>query len=312
MKSEVARQKLPITIAIQNFLGACEGRNLSRATIDWYRCVLNRFAKVTDEVPTLPEVIDKYLSNINGEPETRHSHFRALRAFYNFVSSRYNSANPIKKISPPRVPKKLMSTLEYYELHGLLNSASTLRDIAIITLLIDTGIRTSEVINLRRQDIREQTIVVTGKTGQREIPISQEPLILLRKLIILNGDKDYIFWGHKGRLTRSGVYQLIKDCMKKAGIAGPKHGAHRIRHAFGKGWLVNGGDIRSLQQIMGHANILTTEKYASLNLHDTIDKHSRFTPLRSAHAAAQQSFIHTTEATKEAGTVINERRSTTR
>ncbi|GAJ16173.1 unnamed protein product, partial [marine sediment metagenome] len=58
--------------------------------------------------------------------------------------------------------------------------------------------------------------------------------------------------------------------MRKAGIHGPKLGSHRLRHAFGKGYLVNGGDVRSLQEIMGHENIATTQKYANLNLSDTI------------------------------------------
>ncbi|GAH82748.1 unnamed protein product, partial [marine sediment metagenome] len=76
---------------------------------------------------------------------------------------------------------------------------------------------------------------------------------------------------------------------------------------FGKGYLVNGGDIRSLQQIMGHANISTTEKYASLNLNDVVIKHHKFTPLRAAHAAAQESLFDTSTVVREAEAILKEK-----
>jgi len=92
-------------------------------------------------------------------------------------------------------------------------------------------------------------------------------------------------------MSRFVVYRAVSRLLKEIGIEGAKMGPHRLRHAFGKGYLVNGGDTHSLQQIMGHANITTTEQYASLNIKDVIEKHHKFTPLWSAHAAAQESFL---------------------
>jgi len=91
--------------------------------------------------------------------------------------------------------------------------------------------------------------------------------------------------------------------MKKAGISGPKLGPHRIRHTFGRTYLVSGGDVRSLQTIMGHTNITTTERYSSLTLKNTIPKHHKFTPLRAAHAAAQESLF-SPRVIKEAEEII--------
>ncbi|GAI85846.1 unnamed protein product, partial [marine sediment metagenome] len=120
---------------------------------------------------------------------------------------------------------------------------------------------------------------------------------LLLALIAIDGKSELVFPGSGGKpYSRHSVYRLIRKLMKQADIQGPKLGPSRLRHAFGKGYLVNGGDIRSLQQILGHANITTTEKYASLNLNDVITKHHQFTPLRSAHAAAQGSFLDTSQA----------------
>ncbi|MBA7602291.1 Tyrosine recombinase XerC [subsurface metagenome] len=307
-------------MAVDDFLRSRQARNLSPITIAWYREKLQLFARLCPELPEEPGPIEEHLATIQGVPETRHAHFRALRAFFKFVSERYEPAsrkkrlpNPMTKVAPPRCPKKVMTTLEPDETMRLLlssssslllsSSSSSLRDKALLTLLIDTGIRTSEAAGLRKQDIKTSTVRVRGKTGEREIPISEETKGLL--LTLSAQDKgEYIFNGHKGPLGRHGVYRIVNAHMKKAGISGPKLGGHRLRHAFGKGYLVNGGDLRSLQQIMGHANITTTEKYAALTLDDTIKKHHQFTPLRAAHAAAQESFLDKVEAVREAEEIL--------
>lgn len=205
----------------------------------------------------------------------------------------------MKGVAVPRVPRKVMATLEPRELHRLLNSPTVLRDKALITLFVDNGIRTSELVTLRPQDILTDTILVRGKTGQREVPVSEETQRLLLALIQQNKDKKFIFYGQRGPLTRMGAYRIVRDCMERAGIVGPKMGAHRIRHAFGKGFLTSGGDVRTLQEIMGHANLSTTEKYANLNLTDTIKKHHRFSPLHTAHQAAQESMFQTVREAEE-------------
>ncbi len=198
--------------AIGEFIDSRVSSNLSPLTIAWYRTRLERFAEFCPDLPQEPRSLEAFLATINGTPETRHAYFRALRAFFRFISDRYGTSNPMNKVAAPRCPKKLMATLEPEQVMGLLISASNLRDRAVLTLVIDTAMR--------------------------------------------------------------------------ADIPAPKLGPHRIRHAFGKGYLVNGGDLRSLQQIMGHASITTTEKYASLNLSDTIKKHHSFSLLQGVRAAA--------------------------
>lgn len=294
-------------IAVNSFLHSRQARNLSPITIAWYQAKLQLFAQLHPELPEEPGPIEECLATIKGAPETRHAQFRALRAFFKFVEERYELPNPMAKVGPPRCPKKVMATLEPDQIMMLLlsSSQSSLRDKTLLTLLIDTGMRTSEAAGLRRQDIRSSTVRVWGKTGEREVPISEETRRLLLNLI--DQDKgEYVFNGHKGPLGRHGVYRIVSAHMRKAGISGAKLGGHRLRHAFGKGYLVNGGDLRSLQQIMGHANISTTEKYAALTLDDTIKKHHKFSPLRAAHAAAQESFF-TSQAIKEAEAIVAEK-----
>ena len=191
----------------------------------------------------------------------------------------------------------------------LINEASNLKDKALVTLFADTGARLSEIASLRRQDIKDDSIRVNGKTGEREIPILDETRRLLSALIAANGNSQYVFTSHLNErpLGRSAIYFIIRSLMEKAGISGPKLGPCRLRHAFGKGYLVNGGDLRSLQQIMGHANISTTEKYTSLNLNDVVIKHHKFTPLRAAHAAAQESLFDTSPVVREAEAILKEK-----
>jgi len=289
--------------AVDEFLRSRQAGNLSTITIAWYRGKLQLFARSCPKLPKKPGPIEEHLATIKGAPETRHAQFRALRAFFKFLNQRYKLPNPMTKVDSPRCPKKVMATLEPGEMMRLLaSSSSSLRDNALLTLLIDTGIRTSEAAGLRKKDIKESTITVRGKTGEREIPISEETRRLL--LALITDKSEYVFNGHKGPLGRHGVYRIVRACMGEAGIYGPKLGGHRLRHAFGKGYLVSGGDLRSLQQIMGHANITTTEKYASLTLDDTIKKHHQFTPLRLAHAAAQESLFDTEQALEEAEKIL--------
>ena len=291
--------------AIQAFLQNRRARNLKPKTIQWYEAQLSRFSQFCPQLPTEPGPIEEFLDRLPSTPETRHAYYRSLKALYRFICKRYRFANPIELIDSPRYPKKIMPTLEAQEIMRLLNSVTDLRDKSLLTLLVDTGARVSEVTSLRKQDIKADSIQVTGKTGQREIPISDETRRLLLVLISTDGKSELVFPGSGGKpRSRYSVYRLIRKLMKQADIQGPKLGPHRIRHAFGKGYLVNGGDIRSLQQIMGHTNITTTEKYASLNLNDIIAKHHKFTPLRSAHAAAQESFFDTSQALKEAERIV--------
>jgi integrase/recombinase XerD len=137
------------------------------------------------------------------------------------------------------------------------------------------------------------------------VPISEETRRLLLTLISADGKSEYVFLNERGNpLTRYGVYWIVRGYMRKAGIQPPKLGSHRLRHSFGRGYLINGGDVRSLQLILGHADIRTTQKYASLNITDLVAKHHTFTTLRPAHAAAQESFLDKVKALEEAEAIV--------
>jgi len=293
--------------AIQEFIASRIAANLSPATIQWYKDRLLPFATSCPTLPRRPEPVEYFLAEVQGSPETKYDVYRALKTLFKFMSSRRRLPNPMDAVQPPRRPKALMPTLEVGELMRLLHSAESTLDRAIITLLVDTGVRAGEVCSLLKQNIKQETIVVHGKVGWREVPISDETRRLLLQVAALSPD-DYVFHGHKGPITRHLIYAIVRRILQKAGIKGPKLGPHRLRHAFGKNFLVQGGDLRSLQEIMGHADIETTQKYAALNLTDIVKKHQKFSPLKAAHAAAQESLFMP-EVLKEAEEILKGRSS---
>ncbi len=289
--------------ALGEFIASRIAANLSPATIQWYKDRLLPFTRFCPNFPRRPEPIEGFLATVQGSPETKYDVFRALKTLFKFMSSRRGLPNPMDAVQSPRRPRMLMPTLEVEELMRLLHSADSLRDRAIITLLIDCGVRAGEISSLLKHNIKQETVIVRGKVGWREVPISEETRHLLLQVSTESPD-DYVFHGHKGPISRHLIYAIVRKSLEKVGIKGPKLGPHRLRHAFGKNFLVQGGDLRSLQEIMGHTDIETTQKYATLNLGDIVKKHQKFSPLKAAHAAAQGSFLDKDSVLKEAERIL--------
>lgn len=262
--------------AVQLFMTNCELKGLSAKTIKQYRQQLSYLSKAFKKLPTKPEQIETILSSINATRETIHSYYRTYRAAYNFWDKRYKTGNPMLNVTPPKLKSKVMPTLEASDLNLLYIFSTKGRDKALISLLLDTGIRASEATNLKRDGIKEGYIIVDGKVGQRTVPISDFVTSML--LSLPQREDGYVFHGHSGKLTRSGAYRIVNRTLQRIGITGPKLGPHRLRHTAGRQYLVLGGDVRSLQMILGHKNIKTTEKYTSLTLEDIKQKHKKYSP----------------------------------
>lgn len=290
--------------ALSEFINSRISANLSPRTIEWYEDRLRPFVKSCPNLPQRPEPIEDFLAGVQSSPETKRDSFNALRTFFKFICQRHRISNPMEAVIPPRRPKTRMATLEANELMMLLQLADNLRDTAILTLIMDNGMRAGEVCSLLKHNIKQETVLVCGKTGWREVPISDETRELLLQLAAQSVD-DYVFHNDHGKpISRFSIYRIVRKYMERAGIKGPKLGSHRIRHGFGKNFLVEGGDLRSLQEIMGHSDVKTTQKYATLNLTDIIKKHRKFSPLKAARAAAEQSFLSEPEVLREAEEIL--------
>jgi len=298
--------------AVQSFLYNRRSLNRRPATIKWYERNLRRFIDFSEELPTEPEPLEQFLSEVvpDEKEQTRHGHYRTLKALYRFTCRRRRLPNPMDLIDPPARHKKIKPTLTARELMMLLSKPPGERDTALLTFLIDSACRAGEAASLRKQNIYEGYVMVDGKTGQRFAFISEETRRLLLNLVASNnGGSDHVFLGQRGPLSTSGIYRIVSKHLKVANIPPPKMGPHRLRHAFGKNYILNGGDTRSLQEIMGHENISVTEEYVELSREEVQAKHHRFTPLRSAHAATQGSMFPddaTRQALEEAEKILTD------
>jgi len=268
--------------ALGMFISNKTDRGASKRTIEFYQGNLGHFARSFPLLPKAASMLQGYIGTIPWTQETRHGYFRSLRAFYNYLEkNNLIKTNPMRLVDAPILKRKLMPTLEADEIahvFGMLKYCS-LRDRAFVTLLLDTGLRASEATSLTEWNISHDHVLVDGKTGERKVPISRETSKLLVQLVNSQSQDTYVFRGQHGRATRSYAYRVVRQLLEAAGIANNKLGPHRLRHTFGRHFLVNGGDISALQVIMGHSNIETTRLYCSLTDNEVTEKHRQFSPL---------------------------------
>ena len=264
--------------AVELFLSNREWRGLSIRTRQQYRQILYLLTRMFPNLPLTPEDIERFLASRNVSLQTIVDYIKVLKVFCNFNEKRHGIPNPMKYIESPKLTNKVMPTLEIGDIQLLSVFVKNQRDKALIHLLLDTGIRAGEAINLKRDDINEDFIKVKGKVGERIVPVSNSVVELL--LSLPKYPDGYVFHGKQGRMTRSGVYYIVRKYLRMIGITGDKLGPHRLRHTFGRQYLVLGGDLRSLQLQLGHQNIQTTQKYANLAINDVIKKHHKYTPLQ--------------------------------
>ena len=172
--------------------------------------------------------------------------------------------------------RKLPRVLSKAELLTLLQTANNDRDAAVIATLLDTGLRVGELASLTKDDIQRNGLTVCGKVGHRVVPVSPGIYSLLHR----QGDRHYVWIGQKGPLTTSGLQQIVRRTMRRAGFQPPKIGPHCLRHTFGVQWMLGGGDLSSLQSILGHSKVETTMLYAQMGNNLLLEQHRKFSPMR--------------------------------
>jgi site-specific recombinase XerD len=273
----------------------------SAKTAENYKLYLERFVEFTNDITVdkiTSEVIRKYrlwlnrYKNYNDDELatiTQSYHLIALRGFLTYLSKRDIASLSPEKIELPKISRKQVTFLHYDEVARLLDTISIesedgLRDRAIIELLFSSGLRVSELVNLNRDHVntKRREFMVRGK-GQKDRPVFIGEAAASRVEDYLAARLDnlpplFLSYSRNNTATTSGDYRrlstrsiqrIINKYAKLAGIT--KHvSPHTMRHSFATDLLMNGADLRSVQVMLGHSNISTTQVYTHVT-----DEHLR-------------------------------------
>jgi len=271
---------------LQAFLdGLVVERGLSTNTIEAYRRDLRQHLLFLSSqgVGDLPQVEEShlilYLGRLrrgNAAPATVMRKLSAFRAFYRYlVRDEKIPADPTANLPAARLLRRLPSVLSIEEVERLLAQPDArtrrgLRDRAMLELLYATGLRVSELAGLRRGDLNLDLGLVRclGKgSKERIVPVGRPALEAVRAYLAARRDAaPALFLGNKGRpLTRVALWRIIARSARQAGIRGPVT-PHTLRHSFATHMLEGGADLRAIQELLGHANIVTTQIYTHVSV----------------------------------------------
>lgn len=237
----------------------------------------------------------KALKNLGLTTSSTARYFSSLKGFFNYLTqNNYIETNPMDKINAPKLSKKLPSVLNVSEVEEILskpdvNDKLGLRDKAILELLYACGTRVSELISLKISDLffQEEVIRVFGKgSKERLIPIGSSAIkwvqMYLKKsrplLVKQMKSENYVFLNLRGtKLSRMGVWKIIDCYVKEAGIKKDVH-PHTFRHSFATHLLEGGADLRAVQEMLGHADISTTQIYTHIDRDYIKQVHKQYHP----------------------------------
>jgi len=291
-----------LIIDFVEFLEVERGR--SQKTAENYALYLNRLVEFSGDIKvgdiTL-ETIRKYrlwLNRFEDEqkrklsPRTQSYHLIALRVFLKYLARRDIKSLDAAHIDLPKVHKPQVSFLHVDEVEQVLaaipkDSKTHERDTAMISLLFSAGLRVSELVSLNRDQINldRREFIVRGK-GQKDRPVfisnqaadaislylasraDDSPALFINQSANAGADDDH-------RLTPRSVQRLVEKYARAAGIT-KKVSPHTMRHSFATDLLMNGADIRSVQGLLGHADIATTQVYTHLTDQHLKEVHERF------------------------------------
>lgn len=249
--------------------------------LEVYNVFLNE-KKISYLKITRNEVVEylKYLDYLNYKNKTISRNLSCLRSFYNYlVEIKLLSSNIFKRIKNPKVEKKLPNYLNIIEIEEVLenikeDTKEDIRNKCIFELLYSSGMRVSEASNVRLNDIEinSRFIRITGKGNKERLAYFGEEASRLLKLYInfreefvVNEQTDYLFLNKFGRqLSRSSIEHIINNIIEKSSIK-HKISPHVLRHTFATHLLDNGADLRSVQELLGHENLNTTEIYTHVS-----------------------------------------------
>jgi integrase/recombinase XerC len=295
---------------VESFLGYLDtAKNLSSHTLSNYRRDLEKFSSycrqqsITESSNAHNADVRQWVASLHRQGLSGSSLQRALsalRSFYKFQNRQGGAHNPALGVKAPKVAKKLPKALDVDKMQQLLTIGGddwlNVRDRAMFELMYSSGLRLSELVELNVADIdlRDALVIVTGKGRKtRTLPVGAIAIDVLRQWLAQRNDNsidcDAVFISKKGRRLGPRSIQLrLKKYSVEQGVGQHVH-PHMLRHSFASHLLESSGDLRAVQELLGHANISTTQVYTHLDFQHLAKVYDRAHPRALKKPSVQKS-----------------------
>lgn len=290
---------------LELFLTAKRGGLASEKTIIYYEHWAKDFFRFAVDVgvyeweSVTAEHIQTYLSALREKRNLRsvtvHDSYRAIKAIDRWLfTNGYIPSCAVDRVNPPKQDKVIPRTFTVKEVQAMLGACNKfsftgVRDKTMLTLLLGSGIRKSELAGILSEnvDLEQGCIKVYGKGGkERIVPLARKAKTALEEYGQMKDRQvfpirsKYFFVSNRGaRLGNGAMSSIFKRIKERSGIQGAKVSCHTWRHTFAKSYLMNGGDVFSLQRLLGHSDLTTTKRYLNLNNKEIQTQYDKFNPL---------------------------------
>lgn len=280
-------------------------KGLSSNSVEAYAADISRFLdflesrKIESFNQVDVTVILAWLVHLNQEglaPKSRARHLITLRGLYRFLTAeKFVPVNPVKEVDIPKTGRSLPDIITVPEVAALLDTIDPtlpreLRNAAMLEIMYGAGLRVSELIHLKTQDVNldANLVRVTGKGDkERMVPLGTKAAAVTRQWkdqgrprMLGNITSPFLFTARAGKpMTRQGFWKIIKKYAVQAGIS-RNVTPHTLRHSFATHLLEGGADLRSVQIMLGHTDISTTQIYTHISRDYLLRMHERYHPRR--------------------------------
>lgn len=284
MESTELQESMSLEEIFEEFTMYLRMKDYSEFTVSAYRADFNIFLEYLDKMKT-PRSLDKlnskkvrqftvYLKMKDYTPTTIARKINFLRSFTKFcINEDYLTENPMKKVEVPKKEKRVPIYLSNDELEKLLATPTKLVEKAVLYLFAFTGIRRQELVNLNLEDIDLENNLLTVRKGKgnkdRVIPINQRLKDVLQSYLIHRPKVEHnalIVGVYKGRMSPTAVHNIFQRNFTKSGIKKEGLSIHKLRHTFATLLLHNHVDLVTIQNLLGHQDLTTTQIYAHTNM----------------------------------------------
>ena len=299
------KKKTDFQTLLQLYISECRAKNLSRRTVQFYEENLLRMQKTFEsqnielDVSSLTnrDIKHYYTGHMLAKglaSNTVNGRIKSCKAFFKYLFEEGHISNNLAdELKLVKAEKKMIQTFTKEQMLALLNqpnrhSFTGFRDYTMMMVMLETGMRIGELLNLKVGDLflKEMEIRITrGKGGKaRRVPIQKTCVKVLMQYLDERGnvDTDWLFVNVEGTsLHMRTIQENIQEYGKFAGISGVRVSPHTFRHTMAKFYILNGGDVFTLQQILGHSTLDMVRYYVELFSKDIRDQHQKYSPVEN-------------------------------